>query len=133
VLHRAVHNSSRKLFIGGHNKEAVEAAVLSMINRVKRLSRLRGEDGVPLMAKAFAKKNPALQMSGLTTESERNEHEGTRFLMMGAVQGLRNPRAHEDHWEPDEDIDSVLDCLAFASLLHRFLDRCEAYRQGKST
>lgn len=128
-FHTAVGRSSHKLFVGGHNKQAVHAAVQAVNNRVKRLSGLDEEDGQTLMGKAFARKNPALQMSSLATQSERDEHEGTRLIMMGAVTGLRNPRAHEDHWEPDEDIHSVLDCLAFASLLHRFLDRCEAYRR----
>lgn len=131
-FHASVNKSSRKLFVGGHNKDAVRAAIQSVHNRVKRLSGLRDEDGQALMARAFDDKNPALQMSDLSTTSECDEHAGTRFLMMGAVRGLRNPRAHEDYWQPDEDVASVLECLAFASLLHRFLDRCEAYRQAKS-
>ena len=130
-FHSAVSRRSRKLFVDGHNKDAIRAAFQSVNNRVKRLSGL-SRDGQPLMSDAFKEANSALQMSDLTTDSEINEHNGIRFLMMGAMTGMRNPRAHEDKWEPDDDVAAVLDALSFASLLHRFLDRCELYRSVKS-
>ena len=128
-FHPMVVRRSRRLFVDGHNKDAVRAAFQSVNNRVKRLSGL-SRDGQPLMAEAFREANPALQMTGLANQSEIDEHNGTRFMMMGAWTGMRNPRAHEDKWEPDNDVAAVLDALSFAGLLHRFLDRCEAYRKG---
>ena len=126
-LHPAVVRRSRGLFVGGHNKDAVRAAFQSVNNRVQRLSGL-SRDGQPLMADAFREVGPALQMTVLANQSEVDEHNGTRFMMMGAWTGMRNPRAHEDKWEPDNDVAAVLDALSFASLLHRLLNRCEAYR-----
>ncbi len=127
--HDAVVRSSRKLFVDGHHTEAVYKAFLSLNNRVKKLSGI-ADDGQGLMSKAFGGSSPALQMTGLTNQSEIDEQEGTCFLMMGAMRGMRNPRVHEDKWVPDNDVDAVLDALSFASLLHRFLDRCEAYREA---
>lgn len=127
--HQAIDKSSRKLFVGGHHTEAIHRAFQSVNNRVKRLSGIP-DDGQNLMGTAFSQKSPALQMTGLTNESEMNEHNGTRLIMMGAMTGLRNPRAHEEClWQADDDLQSVLEALSFASLLHRFLDRCEAYRE----
>ena len=47
-------------------------------------------------------------------------------MMQGAMVGIRNPRAHEDRWEHDDDAVQVLELLGFASYLHRCLDRCES-------
>lgn len=128
-FHQAVVKSSRKLFVDGHSSMAIYKAFLRLNNRVKKLTGM-AYDGYDLMNKAFSEKKPALQMTGLSNQSEINEHNGTRFLMAGAMLGLRNPRAHEDHWKPDDDLESVLDALSFASLLHRFLDRCEIFREA---
>lgn len=125
-FHPSVRRASRKAFTSGLNQEAVGKAVQSVINRVKRLA-CTSRDGTALMGWAFGRP-PQLQMSDLSTESTMNEHDGLRFLMQGAALGIRNPRAHEDHWEPDDDISSVLELLGFLSFLHRCLDRSEAYR-----
>jgi len=129
-FHQAVVRSSRRLFVHGHHTEAIHRAFQSVNNRVKRLSGIH-DDGQALMGKAFGEKSPALQMTGLANDSEVDEHNGTRLMMMGAMAGLRNPRAHEEgRWKPDDDLESVVEALSFASLLHRFLDRCEAYRKA---
>jgi uncharacterized protein (TIGR02391 family) len=129
-FHQAIVKSSRKLFVDGHHTEAIHKAFQSVNNRVKSLSGIAG-DGQALMGEAFAKRSPVLQMTGLTNDSQIDEHNGTRMMMMGAMAGLRNPRAHaEGRWEPDDDFESVVEALSFASLLHRFLDRCEAYREA---
>ena len=128
-FHTLVTRSSRKLFVDGHPTEAVYRAFVRINNRVKKLTGI-SDDGQGLMSKAFGGSSPALRITGLTNESEVNEQKGTCLLMMGAMTGIRNPRVHEDKWEQDNDVAAVLDALSFASLLHRFLDRCEAYRQN---
>ena len=129
-FHPAVARSSRRLFVDGHRTEAIHRAFQRVNNRVRRLAGISDKDGQALMGEAFKDSDPALQINGRAGTSERDEHAGVRLLMMGAMTGLRNPRAHEDRWEPDNDVESVLDSLSLASLLHRFLDRCEAYRQA---
>ena len=126
-MHPSVIRASRKLFVGRHYSEAIYKALLRVNNRVKKLTGV-ADDGQGLMIQCFGGKTPKLRMTGLATKSEIDEQSGTCFLMMGAMTGLRNPRVHEDHWEPDNDMDSVLDTLSFASLLHRILDRCEAWQ-----
>ena len=70
----------------------------------------------------------SLQMSDLQAQEELDEHNGLRFLMQGAMLGIRNTRSHPDEWEPDEDDNAVLELLGFASWLHKSLDRCEEYQ-----
>ena len=125
-LHQNVVRASRKSFNNGLPQEAVHKSFQSVNNRVKRLTGT-ARDGFDLMGWAF-NDSPQLQMTGRSTESEENEHAGLRFLMQGSMRGIRNPRVHEDHWEPDGDETPVLELLSFASYLHRCLDRCEMYR-----
>lgn len=129
-LHPRVVQASRKAFNNGLSQSAVHKALQSVNNRVKRLTNTT-RDGYDVMGWAFSDNSPQLQMTSRSTESEENEHAGLRFVMQGAMRGMRNPRAHEDHWEPDEDEAAVLELLSFASYLHRCLDRCEAYAAGR--
>jgi len=126
-LHERVVRSSRKAFTSGLRMEAVRKAFQSVNNRVKKLTR-SSNDGKGMMGQAF--RDPPgqlLQMTDLATTAEKDEHEGLRFLMQGAMQGIRNPRSHDDEWEPDQDEAAVLELLGFASWLHRCLDRCDAH------
>lgn len=77
------------------------------------------------MTYAFNPNSPQLQVNALSNESETDEQLGAMQIFAGSMSAMRNPRAHEDDWPPDRDDLTVLDALAFASLLHRILDRCE--------
>ena len=79
------------------------------------------------MGQAFNPKQPILQMTEMKETSQIDEQSGLQHLMMGAALGMRNPRTHEDTWDPDKDMDGVLECLALASFLHRCLERCEEF------
>jgi uncharacterized protein (TIGR02391 family) len=123
-FHETVIARSRRSFTAGEYQDAVLKAFRSVNNRVKKLAE-SSLDGQKLMSRVFNEAAPLLTLSDRGTESETNEQEGTRFLMMGAMTGMRNPRAHEDHWIRDHDESYVLDALSFASLLHRLLDIAE--------
>jgi len=121
---------TKKLFVGGHYSDAIRKAFVRVNNRVKKMAGLVSKDGQALMGAAFKDTNPPLQMTALSIVSEQDEHDGMRFMMMGAMAAMRNPRSHEDSWEPDHDPVAVLEALAYASILHRFLDRCDSYRKA---
>lgn len=128
-LHQRIVVSSKKAFNSGLGHDAVRRAFQSVNNRVKKLSAWSGKDGMDMMGKVFRPPpDQALQMSTLSLDEELDEHNGLRFLMQGAMLGIRNTRSHPDEWEPDEDDDAVLELLSFASWLHRCLDRCEAFQ-----
>lgn len=130
-FHPQVVKSSKKRFVNGQRSDAIRASFQAVNNRVRKMTGITGvADGQGLVGKAFEDDNPSLQMSDLKSDSERDEHAGLRFLAMGGMRGLRNPRSHaHDEWWTDGDVDFVLDALALASLLHRCLDQCDAHSQ----
>lgn len=131
-LHEIIVKRSRKPFTSGLDHDAVLRAFRSVNNRVKNLSGV-SKDGQKLMAAAFRPDAPLLPLSDLDTESLQNEQEGTRLMMMGAMTGMRNPRAHEDEWPRDDDEAYVLDALSFASFLHRVIDIAEGYAASQGS
>jgi uncharacterized protein (TIGR02391 family) len=98
---------------------AIFEAFKAINNRVKAMTGL-DEDDSKLMAHAFADDNPRIILAELSTETGKNVQAGFRLLFMGAVQGIRNPDAHEQFRPLDDE--EALEQLAFASMLMRRLD-----------
>lgn len=71
------------------------------------------------MRKAFAPSNPLLIFEGMDTESGRNVQEGYMQMFAGAMQGIRNPKAHENLSISRED---AVKRLVLASLLMDKID-----------
>lgn len=102
---------------------AVLEAAKGLAQRIRELSGSDG-DGVELVNRAFAGKNPPLRFNSLRTETERSEHRGFTALLNGCFAAIRNSLAHEPriHWEGEEN---AADFLSLISLLHRKLDDCQ--------
>ena len=115
-LHPRIIKASKSLFHSGHHAEATFAAFKAVNNFTKRKAG-KSLDGKDLMAQVFNEDNPIIKINKLTTRSERDEQEGFRFLFMGAMVGIRNPKAHDDIRQIDPY--KALEYLAFASLLMR--------------
>jgi uncharacterized protein (TIGR02391 family) len=122
-LHPAIQAASANLFRDGHTGAAIFEAFKAVEVRVRDLSRIRGRSGKSLMAAAFRVEDPVLKINDGSTDSEQDEREGFQLIYMGAMQGIRNPKAHELNGplEPDR----AFDYLAVASLLMRRLDDAE--------
>jgi uncharacterized protein (TIGR02391 family) len=73
--------------------------------------------GKDLMAKVFNEDNPLIKLNELRTKTNRDEQEGFKFLFMGAMEGIRNPNAHDEIVELDPF--KTLEYLGLASLLMR--------------
>ncbi len=73
------------------------------------------------MMAAFSEASPKLRLTPLSTQSEKDEQEGYRFVFAGGVRAIRNPRGHEHSAKDDPDI--CLDHLSFVSLLLRRLEQ----------
>ena len=119
ALHPRVLEAAEKYVLSEHYGAAVFEAVKAVNNRVKEMSG-RTEDGTALMSAVFSGEKPHLVLGDLNSQSGRNVQEGFRSLFVGAVQGIRNPPAHE----PFEDLDltEALEHLGLLSLLMRKLD-----------
>lgn len=119
ALHPDVLTVSEQLFRDGHRAAAVFEASKALNNRVKKMANLNS-DGMGLMSSAFKDDQPALVLADLTTQTGKDIQSGYRFLFMGSQQAIRNPAAHEQFGELDDD--EAFELLGLASLLMRKLD-----------
>lgn len=120
-IHLQIKKVSSKLFYDGHYQEAIFAAFKKVNNMVKKKSELSTKDGKDLMLTSFTPNNPLLKINKLKTISEKDEQEGFMHIFAGAMQGIRNPRGHDDkiYDEPKKAIEYI--CLA--SLLAKIVDK----------
>jgi uncharacterized protein (TIGR02391 family) len=122
-LHPLVAQASERLFKDGHYSQAIFEAYKTLNNFVKEKSGRLDLDGKDLMTKVFGFKyegckilsSPVLQLNELSSQSDIDEQEGFKFLLMGAMIGIRNPKAHESVTQSDPF--RTLEYLALASLL----------------
>lgn len=121
-IHPLIYHVAVNRFNGGLYADAVESALKEVNSRVKRLyKKYRGEerDGQDLMRKAFASSNPLLIFEGMNTESGKNVQDGYMQIFAGAMQGIRNPKAHENLSISREE---AIKRLVLASLLMDKID-----------
>lgn len=122
-LHPLIVENSESLFKSGHYDQAILEAFKAVNNYVKQKSGRNNLDGKDLMAKVFNKNQPVLTLNDLRNTSEKNEQEGFMFLFMGAMVGIRNPKAHEIVVQKDPY--RTLEYLGFASLLAKRVDEAK--------
>lgn len=109
----------RKLFDDGHCAEATFEVLKFLDKKVSALSG-KNESGKALMNQVFSSTAPVLKLTPMSTESQREEQDGYRFLFAGIMTAIRNPRGHEFNMSDDPDV--CLDHLSFASMLIRRLE-----------
>ena len=122
LLHPTVQDVSRERFANGHYADAVEASMKSVNTRVKQIWRSAGhpeKDGKALMLAAFSPNSPVIRLGDLSSETGRNIQEGFMHLFAGAMQGIRNPKAHDNIEIGDHRAKHL---LFLASLLMHTLD-----------
>jgi uncharacterized protein (TIGR02391 family) len=115
-LHPKVLEVSKSLFETGHYSQAIFEAFKAVNNFVKEKTG-SSLDGKDLMTKVFREEAPIIKLNELKTQSDKDEQEGFMFLYMGAMVGIRNPKAHENIIQTDPY--KTLEYLALASLLMR--------------
>jgi len=127
-LHPKIIAVSKRLFQDGHYPQAIFEAFKAVDNFVKKRTGLSiyGKD---LMGKVFNVDNPIIKLNELRTKSNRSEQEGFMYLFMGAMEGIRNPKAHDEVAELDPY--KTLEYLGFASLLMRRADEGKKKRPRK--
>ena len=72
------------------------------------------------MSTVFSPNSPIIKLNSLETQSDRDEQEGFMHLFIGAMQGIRNPKAHENILQNDPYI--ALELMGLASLLIKTID-----------
>jgi uncharacterized protein (TIGR02391 family) len=118
-LHPLIAAVAAKRFENGHYLDAVVHSFKAVEYRVQNLLGSR-EVGDKLMSAAVGMVPPAITVTRSTGHSLHSEQIGMRDLFKGAMQALRNPRAHGPD-DPD-DPEEAKEMLVFASFLMRRLD-----------
>lgn len=124
-IHPQIVQVAKGLFADGYYAQACVDAFIEINSRVKKIyKKLKPDvepipDGVDVMNKIFSDKEPLLEICDRTTDTGRNIHNGTRFLFVGAISALRNPKSHENIVLEEDD---AVRRLMLASLLMYKLD-----------
>ena len=123
------------LFRNGHLQDAVRRAAQRFLNRVAEQADhpvaqdRQGKDtvlqGKGLINRVFSEGSPILVLNSHETQedwtlTDRDEHNGYRFLSVGLVLALRNVMTHADNY--DLTATEALEWLTFISAMHRRLD-----------
>lgn len=118
ALHPRVIEAAGKLYADHHYSDAVRRAFVALINAVRTKSGREAQTDKDAMIQAFKDSAPALRLS-----QDKNEQQGFMWLFAGATAAIRNPLSHTT--EEALDAAEAYECLTFASLLFRYLDRAE--------
>lgn len=118
-FHPKVVAVGKSLFETRHYAQAIFEAFKAVNNFAKERAN-SDLDGKQLMAQAFDEKNPTICLNEGKTQSDKDEQEGFKFLFMGAMVGIRNPKAHDNVSQTDPH--KTLEYLALASLLMKRIE-----------
>lgn len=126
TMHPSIVNICKKKFLDGHYADSVESAFKEIETRLKKLYKkyknkeLVGKDLMFAVFNAENKSNQRLLVfETLDNESGRNVQEGYMHMFAGAMQAIRNPKAHENMCITKEQ---AMDRLIFASMLMKKID-----------
>jgi uncharacterized protein (TIGR02391 family) len=122
LMHPKVIEVSKKLYLDGHRKQAVQDAYIALEERVSGYyTTVKGERkyGTALMAAAFAKDNPVIRLFPTTDPNHEEKQDGYMQIYRGAMMAIRNPKAHSIF-----DVDEVdaIEMLFLASRLFKKID-----------
>ena len=124
---RNIHSEVTKYCIKDYLREdyfdTIFEATKGLAERVREISGLN-YDGNELFQNVFATKNPYIILNMLATESDRNEYNGLKELLISLFHLVRNPMAHmpKINWKQNEN--EALDILTIISFAHKYLDKC---------
>jgi uncharacterized protein (TIGR02391 family) len=128
LLHPAIIEHAYDRFQHRNFHDAVLNSIMAVLEIVRQRGKLVG-DGANLINEAFGGNAPRLVFSTLKTESGRDEQKGFHKILLGACEGIRNPKAHSLIHDLDDA--ATAQYLVFASLLARRVDESKRSRSGK--
>ncbi len=117
-IHSGLPAVVKKLFDNGHYAQATFEAYKFLDKEIQRHSKLN-KSGFQLMMDALSEASPKVQLTQLSTTTEKDEQKGYQLLFAGTVLAIRNPRGHDNIADTP---DQCLEHLGMASLLLRRLE-----------
>lgn len=127
-IHPLITESSQKLFVEGNYAEAAVNAFIEINARVKKLYQIERPndtdipDGVEAMNKVFSEKVAIIEICDRKTKTGMDIHNGTRFMLAGAMSAFRNPKSHSNDERATVTEEDAMRRLMFASLLMYKID-----------
>lgn len=100
ITHPKIKQASQNQFKNEQYRLAVLDAMISLEVMIKEKAKYPADNkgkelsGVPLMHKVFDPDNPILSWRKDTRQIDRDELEGYKHIFAGAMQGIRDPKAH---------------------------------------
>lgn len=119
-IHPKLPKIVRKLFDDGYFAQATFEAFKFLDKQVSKVSKSK-KSGYALMMEVFSDTSPAIQLTPLSTVSEKDEQKGYQFIFAGSIMAIRNPRGHEHSLA--DSLEECLDHLSLASLLIRRIEQ----------
>jgi len=120
-LHDALRDDCIQMFKAGHLNEAVRKGLERFEKFIQDSTNNHDAQGKGLMALAFKKDGPGIQINPLKTANDKSEQEGFMHLTMGAMAGMRNIYSHGDV-ETVTPMDAF-ERLSFISLLFKRVEK----------
>lgn len=99
LIHPEIIRVAKKKFEDGHYADTVESSLKEIEVRVRKVVKEKtGEEltGTGLMRKAFNFQSPIIIIQDIDTQSGKDIQAGYDHIFAGAMQGIRNPKAHEN-------------------------------------
>jgi uncharacterized protein (TIGR02391 family) len=132
ITHPKIKQASQNQFKNEQYRPAVLDAMISLEVLIKEKAKYptdnKGKElsGVPLMHKVFDSDNPILSWCKPTRQIDKDELEGYKHIFAGAMQGIRDPKAHAIFQISPM---RALKLLTLATLLAELVDASEYIEQ----
>jgi uncharacterized protein (TIGR02391 family) len=121
-FHPRIVKASRSQFKSGLYSDAIFNAFRCVEILAKEKSGLKG-NGADLMHRIFNERGPIVKLNKMQQDYDIDEQTGFRFIYVGAMIGIRNPKAHAEVQQRDPY--RTLEYLSLASLLAKRLEEGE--------
>jgi uncharacterized protein (TIGR02391 family) len=133
ITHPIIKKVSKDHFKNGKYRNAVLDGIIQLEEMIKEKAKIPKDDrgnelsGVSLMFKVFDPNNPILSWCKNERQIERDELSGYRYIMAGAILGIRDPKAHAIfELKPMR----ALKLLTLATLLAELVDASKYVKQN---
>ena len=119
-IHEKISAVSKDLYFDGYYSPAIFEAVKVLELEIKNKSGVKNLIGVKLVNKVFNPNKPILKIVEGNDQENVDEREGFRYILMGVLLGVKNPKSHSI--QELKDPKKALEYLAMLSLLLKRID-----------
>jgi len=119
-IHEKISSVSKDLYFDGYYSPAIFEAVKVLEQEIKKKSGVHNLIGAKLVNKVFNPNKLILKIVEGEDHENIDEREGFRLILMGVLQGIKNPKSHSI--QELKDPKKALEYLAMMSLLLKRID-----------